>query len=132
MVALLTREDASPRASDWIGAQHAGSLTISPWVSAEVASALSAKMRMGVLTADLRGSVLDAYGLLVARSLIVLPIIAKHFATAARFANEHFLALRAADALHLAIAADRGDTLATLDAGQAKAGQALGVPTLLV
>jgi predicted nucleic acid-binding protein len=40
--------------------------------------------------------------------------------------------VRAADALHLAVAEERGSTLCTLDEEQAKAGTQGGVATLLL
>jgi uncharacterized protein len=54
------------------------------------------------------------------------------FRTAARFADQHALGLRAGDALHLAICADHGATLCTLDRRLSEAGPALGVKTILL
>jgi predicted nucleic acid-binding protein len=54
------------------------------------------------------------------------------FRTAARFADQHVLGLRAGDALHLAICADHGATLCTLDRRLANAGSALGVKAMLL
>ena len=51
--------------------------------------------------------------------------------TAARFADQHALGLRAADALHLAVCADLGATLCTLDRRLHEAGPPLGVSTLM-
>jgi len=52
--------------------------------------------------------------------------------TAARFADQHVLGLRAGDALHLAVCADLGATLCTLDQRLRHAGSALGVKTILL
>ncbi len=49
--------------------------------------------------------------------------------SAARFADQSALSLRAGDALHLAIYFDFGATLCTLDCGLSAAGAALGVKT---
>jgi hypothetical protein len=54
------------------------------------------------------------------------------FRTAARFADQHALGLRAGDALHLAICADRGATLCTLDQRLSEAGSALGAKAMLL
>ena len=67
---------------------------------------------------------------LVADSLSVLPIGPGHFRTAARFADQRELGLRAGDALHLAVSAEQGATLCTMDRRLFEAGPALGVATL--
>ena len=54
------------------------------------------------------------------------------FRTAARFVEQHVLGLRAADALHLAICADHGATLCTLDRRLSDAATVLGVKTILL
>ena len=55
-----------------------------------------------------------------------------HFAAAGRFAERFNLGLRAADALHIAIAAGHGATICTLDRRLAEAASALGVNAALV
>ena len=50
------------------------------------------------------------------------------FDLAASYAARHDLALRAGDALHLAVASAHGLTLVTLDERMAKAAPELGVP----
>jgi hypothetical protein len=54
------------------------------------------------------------------------------FRTAARFADQYSLGLRAGDALHLAICADHGATLCTLDQRLSDPGSALGVKMMLL
>ena len=65
-------------------------------------------------------------------SLTILLVSGLQFRTAARFADQHMLDLRAGDALHLAICADHGATLCTLDRRLSEAGPALGVKTMLL
>jgi predicted nucleic acid-binding protein len=67
---------------------------------------------------------------LTAESLTILSVSSLQFRTAARFADQHMLGLRAGDALHLAICADHGATLCTLDRRLGEVGPALGVKTL--
>ncbi len=67
-----------------------------------------------------------------AETFTVLPISAAQFRTAARFADQHTLDLRVGDALHLAICADHGATLCTLDRQLSEAGPTLGVETALL
>ena len=74
-----------------------------------------------------RAEVLTTFARLSADSLTVLPISASQFRTAARFADQYALGQRAGDALHLAICADHGATLCTLDPRLGTAGPALGV-----
>ncbi len=132
VVALLTAETASERADTWITAQSATSLIVSEWVSAEVAGALSNKIRSRLMTLEQRSAALEVYARLITRTLTVAPIASSHFVAATRFVSDHRLSLRAADALHLAIADEQHATLVTLDVRQAQAGRELGVATLLV
>lgn len=127
LVAALTHEVATERVLTWLGSQPAGGLLISDWATTEVSSALSIKLRTGALDLAGRAAALAAFSRLVAESLTVLPLGHGHFQAAARFAERHDLALRAGDALHLAICADLGLTLATLDSRLHDASLAVGV-----
>ena len=93
----------------------------------EVSSALSLKLRTGALDRADRAGALASFHRMAAETLILLPIHSLHFQVAARFADRHDLALRAGDALHLAIAADHGATLVTLDRKLHDAALELGV-----
>jgi predicted nucleic acid-binding protein len=73
-----------------------------------------------------------AFARLVEESFTLLAISGLQFHTAARFADRYELGLRAGDALHLAICADHGATLCTLDRTLTEAGPALGVKTILL
>lgn len=130
IVAALTPEAATKRAQTWLGAAEAGLLAVSGWVITEFSSALSIRLRTQALTLDDRAEILAAWRRLLDDSLVVGPVTPRHFETAARFLDQHALGLRAADALHLAIAGDQGMTLATLDRHLAGAGPKLGIPTL--
>ena len=131
-MATLTHEAASHRAQAWLGAQAGQGLAISEWVVTEFSSALSIKRRTGQLPEQGRAGALAAFRALVAGGLEVAAVTSAHFRTAAQFADRHDLALRASDALHLAIAASRGDTVCTMDRRLGDAGPCLGVATLLV
>ena len=58
-----------------------------------------------------------------------MPVSGLQFRTAASFAGQYALGLRAGDALHLAVCPDHGATLRTLDRRLSEAGPALGVNT---
>jgi predicted nucleic acid-binding protein len=105
---------------------------ISDWVVTEFASALSVKIRMHQLKVEDRAKTVNLFTRLKAESLFVAPITREHFAAAARFADQHGLGLRAGDALHLAVAADHGATIFTLDKRLAEAATSLGVRAEMV
>ena len=132
LVAALTNEPATGRMQRWLSEQPPEALEISDWVVAEFSSALSIKVRTGALTVELRAKALALFTQLAAESFGTIAISGRHFRTAARFADNHVLGLRAGDALHLAIAGERGATLCTLDRCLAEGGLALGVSTLLL
>jgi hypothetical protein len=115
VVALLTAEADTDRVQGWLEKQDVANLAISEWVITEFSSALSIKMRTGQLTAPNRAAALSKFAGLVAEAFSVLPISAEEFRTAARFADQYKLRLRAGDSLHLAICASHGATLCTLD-----------------
>jgi predicted nucleic acid-binding protein len=64
-------------------------------------------------------------------SFIPIPVSRLDFRAAARLADQHVIGLRAGDAMHLAICANYGATLCTLDRRLGDAGSALGIKTIL-
>jgi hypothetical protein len=87
------------------------------------------KVRTGQLTPDHRAQALAVFSALVDNSLLVWPVSRLHFRTAARFADQHATGLRSGDALHLAVAANHGACVCTLDRALSQAAIALGVST---
>lgn len=132
LVAALTNETATGRIQIWLSEQNPDGLLISDWVITEFSSALSVKLRTGQLAVEHRAAALALFTRLVAESFAVRRITAGHFRTAARFADQYALGLRAGDALHLAVAGDLGASLCTLDRRLAEAGMVLGVSTVLM
>jgi uncharacterized protein len=132
LVAALTNEATTARIQTWLSEQNPDELLISDWVVTEFSSALSIKVRTGQITVEHRASALALFTRLSAESFTILPVTAGHFRTAARFADQYAVALRAGDALHLAIAGDKGASLCTLDRRLAEGGMALGVNTLML
>ena len=116
----------------WLGRQPEDNLAISDWVATEFTSALSIKLRTGQIDANDRAEVLAKFAQLAADSLTVVPVSRLQFRTAARFADQHTLGLRTGDALHLAVCADHGATLCTLDRRLNDAGSLLGIKTILL
>ena len=132
LVALITQEAGFERFQPWFENQKPGILHISNWVVAEFSAALSIKVRVGNFTADQQIRALEIFTGLANNLLTVVPVRSAHFLRAARLADMYWQGLRAADALHLAIAADYGAELFTLDKRMAKAGQACKVVTVLL
>ena len=132
IIAALTPEAATSKVQQWLGERLPGELAMSGWAITEVSSALAIKVRTGALTLENRADVLAAWHRLIDESFLMETVKARHFEMAAYFADRHDLGLRSGDALHLAIAADRGLPLATLDKRLAEAGPLLGTPTLLL
>jgi predicted nucleic acid-binding protein len=132
LISALTREAATERVQVWLNQQDPGSLLISDWVVTEFASALSVKIRMNRLSVEDRAKAVSLFTRLKAESLTVVPIRREHFVTAARFADQYALGLRAGDSLHVAVAAEQGATICTLDTRLADAATALGVRADLV
>jgi uncharacterized protein len=132
LVAALTNETETERMQRWLGQQQAVEIAIRDWVVTEFSSALSIKLRAGQINENQRAEVLSLFTRLATDSLAVIPISRLEFRTAARFADQHALGLRAGDALHLAICTDHGATLCTLDRRLANAGSTLGVKAMLL
>jgi predicted nucleic acid-binding protein len=112
--------------------QDPATLMISEWVVTEFASALSVKIRMNQLRIEDRAKAAGLLTRLRAESLTVVPVTSGHFVTAARFADQHALGLRAGDAWHVAVAAEQGAVICTLDKRLAEAATAVGVSSELV
>lgn len=132
LVAALTHEADTERMQRWLGDQDPELLAISDWVTTEFSSALSIKLRSGQIETQHRADAIAMFTTMSAETLTVLPISAAQFRTAARFVDQHTLDLRVGDALHLAICADHGATLCTLDRRLSKAGSPLAVKTALL
>lgn len=128
IVSALTNEVDTALSQTWLARQETSELTISDWTMTEFASALAIKLRTGALGVDHRAAALSAFTRLCVDSFRTLPVAREDFRTAVRFADQSELNLRAGDALHLAICANHGASLCTLDLRLAQAAPRVGVP----
>ena len=127
LVTALSVEARSTEVQRWLAEQDIATLCISDWVVTEFSSAVALKLRRGEFTADDGATALANWRTVQQERLVLLPVPQPAFALAARYCEMPATGLRAADALHLAVAALGGHALATLDARLAEGVQAVGV-----
>ena len=132
LVSTLTNEPRSSAVDKWLSRQTIESLCLSDWVITEVSSALSIKIRTGTINDVQRGAILSQFTQMTVDTFKVLPVASSAFRTAARFCDQSQLKLRSGDALHLAICAEHGATICTLDQVLSQAAPALGVASVLL
>ena len=132
LIAALTNEAETLQMQRWLVEQDPDELVISDWVATEFSAAVSIKLRTGGIEAHHRAGALTMFTRLCNDNLTVLPVSRLQFQTAARFVDQYALGLRAGDALHLAVCAERGATICTLDRRLSEAASALGIKTTLL
>lgn len=131
LVGALTRERRTVDIQRWLAGQDPDQLVISDWTATEFSAALSMKVRMRALDPTSRADVLAVFMRLMRETFTVLPVNPDDFREAARLADLHESGLRAGDALHLAIVANRGERLLSLDRAQVQAAIAAGISARL-
>ncbi len=131
LVASFTAETSTLAAQAWLAKHQNHQLAISPWVKTEFYSAMAMKRRLKEIS-DLAFAEISTKFIEVERDTFYnLAISQAHFQEAAKIVAQHMLKLRAADALHLAIAAENGATLCTLDQTLFDAGTALSIACVM-
>jgi uncharacterized protein len=126
-VSLITLESRTDTLRIWMSGIDPDTMFISPWVTAEVASALSIKVRTKAIDMLQRAQAQASWGKLCDAIFETVPVTAATFETAAQFCANPAINLRAPDALHLAIARHTSLTIATLDRDMLTAASQLGI-----
>jgi uncharacterized protein len=132
VVSLLTPEPATALAQQWLADHSAAGVHVSDWVTVEVSSALAIRRRRQDIDDDQMSFARQTYELLRASTLSSVPVRRSDFEQAATWTSRHELSLRAADALHIAVASNAELELITRDVVQAKAARGLGVSVTLL
>ena len=132
IVAAFAEEPMSEQARRWLSGIAAGELLSSRWCLTEAASAMAIKVRTGVLNREDYGITVDAVRDELDSASNNVAITARHFDAATDLVRRSAKPLRGGDALHLAVAADSGAQLWTLDRKMAEAGQALALNVRLL
>ncbi len=125
LVTAVTSEPETRGVQNWLESLTEP-ITISDWARVEVAGALSFKVWTGQLEPEAREpaeSAFESY----ARLALSAEATSADFLAAATIVRRVELAVRPPDALHMAICAGRGETLATRDRRMASAAEALGL-----
>jgi uncharacterized protein len=126
LVSLHCTEATTPAIRRWIKSRR-GPWAASEWVMTECVSAFGLKVRRRELTATEAHLAIASIETLIAESFEVLAIGAPHYRQARQWLGRFDLGLRAADALHLAVAHAAGCQLATYDAAFIDAANALKI-----
>lgn len=132
LVPLFIREPGTASAQSFLVVNAARVLLISPWSIAEFSSALALKQRVGTITSQERQAALTMFEKFRGQRLQIVAIESADFDAAAGLCDASGAALRAGDALHLAVGRRLRGSLATMDKGLAAAGQEVGLAVELI
>jgi hypothetical protein len=125
---LAIPEDTSEAVERYLRALDPGSLCTSLWTRVELASLLSRRQRMGEFDGEQAERIRAAFDRMLGKSLHLLVPTADDFVAAADLLRDAASGLRAGDALHLAVARNRGPMpVLTLDRGLVEAAKRRGI-----
>ena len=127
---LILPESTSEPVAGFFDALPSGDLAVSHWTRVEFASLLAREVRMGGLDPAAAHEADSRFEAMVRESFILLLPNPDDFDRARDCLNRYETGLRAADALHLAIAWNRGsEAIYSLDKRMIAVGRTLGLPT---
>jgi uncharacterized protein len=125
---LAIPEDTSDLVERYLQRLEPGSLITSLGTRVELASLLSRRQRMGDFDGEQAERIRAAFDRVLGESLHLLVPTPEDFVTAADLLRDHAGGLRAGDALHLAVARNRGPMpILTLDRALVKAAKRRGI-----
>ena len=129
---LVIAENSSDAVEAFVLKVKPGELATSMWTQVELASMVSRKVRTGELSDSQAEVVRREFDRVLGESFEMLAPTAADFAAAVKYLESPKTGLRAGDALHLAIAANRrAKRILTLDLGFVEAGKLLKLPVTL-
>lgn len=129
LVPLILPESTSEPITGFLEGLPVDELALSHWTRVEFASLLAREVRMGGLDLAAAREAGSRFETMVAGSFVVLLPDREDFELAREWLGRFETGLRAADALHLAIAGNRGvDAIYSLDKLMIAAGKTLGLP----
>ena len=126
---LFLPEETSGDVPAYVQGLPVRELAVSNWTMVEFSSLLARKVRANELNPEGAAEADAKFEAAVGNSFVMLFPGGDDFAVARRYVQRHETGLRAPDALHLAIAANRGArTILSLDKKLIAAGKILGLP----
>ena len=130
LVPLVLPEATSESIAGFFEDLPADALAVSHWTRVEFASLLAREVRMGGLEAAVAREAGSRLETIIEESFVVLLPNRDDFDRAREWLSRFETGLRAGDALHLAIASNRGaEAIYSLDKVMIAAGKTLRVPT---
>ena len=130
LVPLVLPETTSEPIATFFEGLSGEELVVSHWTRVEFASLLAREVRMDRLPSSAAREAGSRFESIVRESFVVLLPNRSDFDRARDWLGQFQTSLRAGDALHLAIAGNRGaDAIYTLDKLMIAAGKRLGLPT---
>lgn len=126
---VILPEAASEPVAGFLETLPTEDLAVSHWTRVEFSSLLAREVRMGGLSADAARAAGARFEAMIEESFAVLLPSGADFDLARAFLGRFETGLRAGDALHLAVAANRGaEAFYSLDRQLIEAGRHFGVP----
>lgn len=127
--AVFLPEQRSEEAAAWLRDRADAEFYASDWLTLEFASAVARRVRMRSLSAEQGDHVVEVFRQWQSETCRIIEPDAADYAFAAAAVLKYETALRAGDALHLAVARNNGNLeIVTLDRGMARAAAMLGLP----
>ena len=131
LVCMFSNEKRTRDVQAWRSTLKSEDVWISDWNLTEFSSAMSFKRRTVQISLLQRREAEALFAAYLKRFPNILKISTAHFHRAAEIAGREDINIRAADALHLAVAEDSGATVCTLDNKMRDAAVVLEVACLI-